>query len=455
MPLHVLQSGQGTSRPLVAAFGPMAAAQLPKLLGAAACIVFDADGHGTETMAQIVDFASHQAGFGAVSATALIGFSIGCSRVRGLRVAGASAGAYLLVDGTHASWPPQPWQIQWIRDLADQARAGKTLLVASHTYQTYTEKIAGQPFASTVTVLRQATGFALAQGGPPTAPQVTRDPVTGPPSSGLWVYSYASAPIDAPAHTYQGGPALHQLAAAHLAPWLATMGATSPTPQSARRALLVGDSLAAGLARPMRDRLRAAGGDLTSRAINGSTIDQWAHGSALAESLAQATPALTLVSLGTNDLATKPADYKRPLVAAIVARIRAAGSAVAWFLPPRMPFADRGGLRALLAAELARLAVPAFPSDALELPRGPDGIHPTPAGFDLWAARIIEWLSAPPAMAPGSPVVPASPAWPASAMPTPALPSAPSSPASTSRTANGLEPIAVLGVAALAARLIR
>ena len=225
MTLRILQSGQGASRPLVVAFGPMASAKLPALLGPSACIVFDADGHGTETLAQIVDFAAHQAGFTAVSATALVGFSIGCSRVRTLRVAGATAGAYLLVDGTHANWPPAAWQIAWLRDLCDLARGGKALLVASHTYQTYTEKIAGHPFASTVTVLRLATGFQLAKGGPPTAPILTRDPVTGPPTSGLWVYSYASAETDFEAHKYQGGPALHALAKAHLAPWLASVGA--------------------------------------------------------------------------------------------------------------------------------------------------------------------------------------------------------------------------------------
>ena len=95
MALRVLQSGQGASRPLVAAFGPMAAAKLPKIFGPAACIVFDNDGHGTETMPQIVDFAANQGGFNAISSTAMIGFSIGCSRVRGLRLGGASASAYL------------------------------------------------------------------------------------------------------------------------------------------------------------------------------------------------------------------------------------------------------------------------------------------------------------------------------------------------------------------------
>ena len=449
MTLHVLQSGQGTTRPLVVAFGPMAAAKLPKLLGQEACIVFDPDGHGSETMAQIVDFAAHHAGFGAVSGTALVGFSIGCSRVRTLRVAGASAGAFLLVDGTHANWPPQPWQIAWLRDLAELARGRKALLVASHTYQTYTEKIPGHPFASTVTVLRRATGFALAHGGPPEAPIVSRDPFTGPPNSGLWVYSYASAEADYEAHKYQGGPALHALAAAHLAPWLASLGATSPSAQTGRRALLIGDSLAAGLAAPLRDRFRTGGTDLTSRAVNGTTIDHWANGSELSDALALARPGLTLVSLGTNDLATKPAAYKRALVDKIVARIRAAGSSVGWILPPSMPLQDRGGLRAILKDELARLVVPAFDSEALDLPRGTDGVHPTPTGYDQWAASIAAWSSSPPAIQPAPWAPPAQPAW---IGPSPTRPTAPQPGASSprpSRDPGGLAPLAAFGALAL------
>lgn len=443
MSLHILQAGQGASRPLVAAFGPMAAAKLPKILGPAACILFDADGHGTETMPQIVDFAARQAGFSAVSATALIGFSIGCSRVRGLRLAGANAGAYLLVDGTHASKPPKPWQIAWLRDLADQARAGQILLVASHTFQTYVEKMP-QPYSATVTVLRQATGFALAQGGSATAPIVTKDPLSGPPAAGLWVYSYASAEADYEAHKYQGGPALHAMAAAHLAPWLAAISSPSSPSTGAARALLVGDSLAVGLAPPMRSRFRSAGGDLVSRGINSTTIDHWAGGSALAESLTQTRPKLTLVSLGTNDLAAKPAEHKRPLIAALVGRIRAAGSDVAWILPPAMPITDRGGTRAILAAELARLAVPAFDSEKLSLPRASDGIHPTPAGYDTWAAHIVTWLATSRAPAPTSPTwsTPTAPTRPGADMPS----------TDTAASDSGLPPLMVLGLLATVLR---
>jgi lysophospholipase L1-like esterase len=374
----------------------------------------------------------------------LIGFSIGCSRVRGLRVAGASAGAYLLVDGTHAGKPPQPWQITWIKDLADQARAGRLLLVASHTYQTYVEKMP-KPYSATVTVLRQATGFALAQGGPATAPIVAKQPVTAPPAAGLWVYSYASAEADYEAHAYQGGPALHAMAATHLAPWLAA-ASTGPAGVLGRGALLVGDSLAVGLASPLRSRFRAAGGELAGHGINSTTIDHWAQGTTLAAALTQARPALTLVSLGTNDLAAKPADHKRPLIATLVARVRASGSGIAWVLPPSVPITDRGGIRAILAEELAQLAVPAFDSEKLTLPRAPDGIHLTPAGYDTWAGHIAQWLAAP------RPVGP-SPTWPAWSPPAaPSRPAAAAPSASTSAGDSGLPPLMLLSVLATVLR---
>jgi len=436
MALSLVQRGSGAARPLVAAFGPMTVARLPKTLGPTPCIVSDTDpkGAGTETIADIVDFAARQCGVEHFSTTALIGFSIGCKRVKHIRIGGATAGAYLLVDGTHAPWPPQSAHIQWLKDLAAEARQGRILLVASHTYQTYVEKMA-QPYASTVTVLRLATGFPLTAGGPSDAPVISRDPTSGPNTSGLWVYSYASKEADYEAHKYQGGTAVHQLAARHLAPWLTGAGSTVPTPLSSK-ALLVGDSLADGLAGPLRARFRAAGGDLAARSVNGSTIDQWAHGPALSEALTQARPAVTLVSLGTNDLAANPAGYKRPLIEAIVMQIRAAGSAAAWLLPPRMPLPDRGGVRALLAAELARLAVPMHEAEPPDLPRGPDGIHPTPAGFDQWAARIAQWMSTPPAVQPTPGNLPA--------------PTVNTTPAQTnaSGSGNGLGILAIAGVLA-------
>jgi hypothetical protein len=217
MTLRLVQPGMGANPPLVAMFkaSPVLDSKSRAAFGPAPCIVADVSDKGTETLVDILEFAYTNAGVSQFSKLALIGYSAGCQRVRKLRIDGANADAFLLSDGTHASWPPQEWQIAWLRDLAAQARKGKVLVVASHTWQTYTEKLTPPqiPYASTVTVLRQATGFPLEKGGPPEAPVVSND-------GQLWVYSYASKDADMVAHSYQAMVVQPKLAAQHVAPWL-------------------------------------------------------------------------------------------------------------------------------------------------------------------------------------------------------------------------------------------
>ena len=215
MALRLVQQGMGATRPLVAMFlaSPVLDSKTRAAFGPAPCIVADISDKGTETLKDIMEFAHANAGVSSVSRFALIGYSAGCQRVRKLRIDGANADAYLLSDGTHASWPPQEWQIAWLRDLAEQAKKGKVLVVASHTWQTYTETLKDKPYASTVTVLRRATGFPLERGGPPDAPVVSRE-------GQLWVYSYATKTMDMVAHSYQAMVVQPKLAALHVAPWL-------------------------------------------------------------------------------------------------------------------------------------------------------------------------------------------------------------------------------------------
>lgn len=227
MALRLVQPGIGATRPLVAMF--LASGDLDRKIqaafGPAPCIIADHTRDGKETLRDLMDFAYKNAGVSNVSRYALIGYSAGCQRIRKLRIDGAEAAAYLFSDGTHASWPPQEWQIAWLRDLAAQARKGKVLVVASHTWNTYTEKLTPPqtPYASTVTVLRQATGFPIERGGPPDAPVVSHD-------GQLWVYSYASKDADKVAHSYQAMVVQPKLAAHHVAPWLLKGPQPSPAP---------------------------------------------------------------------------------------------------------------------------------------------------------------------------------------------------------------------------------
>jgi hypothetical protein len=163
---------------------------------------------------ELLEFAHRTAGLEHVARLALVGYSAGCQRVRALRLSGVSASAYLLADGTHASWPPAEWQIGWLRELAEEARQGRILVIATHTLQTYTERLPpGRALASTVRVLRMATGWPLDHAGSLERPALTRE-------GALWVYSYASAEMDAPAHAAQLVRVVPELCAKHLGPWL-------------------------------------------------------------------------------------------------------------------------------------------------------------------------------------------------------------------------------------------
>ncbi len=217
MALRIVQRGTGATRPLVLAFlvWPFMDAALRKAFGPGPCIVADSSAHGSERLADLMEYAHQGAGLASASAVALVGYSMGCQRVRALRLAGAEVAAYLLIDGTHASWPPQDWQITWIHDLASQARRGRVLFVATHTQQVYTEELTPPetPFASTRTVLRLATGFPLEEAGPVDNPAISRE-------GDLWIYSFRSAPIDANAHSQQLSIVLPRLAAQHTAPRL-------------------------------------------------------------------------------------------------------------------------------------------------------------------------------------------------------------------------------------------
>jgi hypothetical protein len=88
------------------------------------------------------------------------------------------------------------------------------LLVATHTLQTHTERLpAGRAFASTLRVMRMATGMALDRVGTVERPVVSRD-------GELWVYSYASGEIDAGAHAAQLVEVVPEMCGRHVGPSL-------------------------------------------------------------------------------------------------------------------------------------------------------------------------------------------------------------------------------------------
>jgi lysophospholipase L1-like esterase len=157
------------------------------------------------------------------------------------------------------------------------------------------------------------------------------------------------------------------------------------------RLLLIGDSLAVGLNTHMREMATDEGLDAyAGKGIVGSRIDQWAHDPWLDEELVAFLPNLILVSLGTNDEALGPgADaHQAAALETLMEKLRATGAEIVWIGPPSLPF-PRAGVSDMIRNEAPYY----FASETLDIPRGPDGLHPTAAGYAGWAGAIWRWLS--------------------------------------------------------------
>ncbi|WP_437550819.1 peptidoglycan-binding protein [Sorangium sp. So ce367] len=229
--MRIVQIGSGEPRDLVVCYlvGPHVDAAVREALGPAPCVIAYGTGKPAEGLDAVIAAARDRLHISRIGRVVLAGYSLGCSGVRARLLEQAQAtsaiAALVLVDGTHASKPPVAWQIDVWRDAFARARRGELLVVATHTQQSYVERLEPPetPFLSTATVLRQATEWPLDAAGPIDAPVVRRD-------GQLFIYSYASKPIDAEAHIAQQRRVFPWVLNQHVRPWLAGAGAAQARP---------------------------------------------------------------------------------------------------------------------------------------------------------------------------------------------------------------------------------
>jgi len=183
---------------------------------------------------------------------------------------------------------------------------------------------------------------------------------------------------------------------------------SGPRIRKGLRILLIGDSLAVGMAPHFATMAKEAGADFKSLAIVGTRIDQWAASAELKALLGSFQPELVLVSLGTNDSFMKGADIVakqqaqlEKLLAVLTEwpRKRDYGLGpehVVWIGPPTLPSPPSPGIPKMIQDSAGSALKPRyyyFHSERLDLPRGPDGIHPSVRGYAGWAGAIWHWLS--------------------------------------------------------------
>jgi len=181
-----------------------------------------------------------------------------------------------------------------------------------------------------------------------------------------------------------------------------------PRVKKGMRVLLIGDSLAVGMAPYFATLAKEAGVTFKAMATIGTRIDQWASNADLKKLLETFQPELVLVSLGTNDsfmqgkdVVTKQQAQLEKLYALLTQWPRSKDYGlgpdhVVWIGPPALPKPPNPGISKMIQDAAGGTLSPRFfyfHSEKLNMPRGPDNLHPTARGYAGWAGAIWHWLS--------------------------------------------------------------
>jgi lysophospholipase L1-like esterase len=158
--------------------------------------------------------------------------------------------------------------------------------------------------------------------------------------------------------------------------------------------LLLGDSEAFLLARPLRAEAKRAGVSIAVDARGGSSVRQWLKRGWFEAVLKKHRPRTVLISLGVN--CTR---VERPVLARDIDELVLIANdmdvAPVWLLPPPLPGSTKYLFDAVAATEVFAFAPGPLPLQKVPNPYGPgwvDDVHPTPEGFKTWAGKIAEML---------------------------------------------------------------
>lgn len=117
-----------------------------------------------------------------------------------------------------------------------------------------------------------------------------------------------------------------------------------------------------------------------------SSIPGWANSGKIDEYLKMSKPQFVVVSLGSNEMELKHFERRIPDVKKIVEKLDTIP--FVWIGPPL--WKEDKGVYSMLEKALPPGVL--FRTEGVEIPRGPDHIHPTRKGADVWADTIMRWI---------------------------------------------------------------
>jgi lysophospholipase L1-like esterase len=167
-----------------------------------------------------------------------------------------------------------------------------------------------------------------------------------------------------------------------------------PKIRSSTRLLVVGDSMAVGLTPHLKGMATEQAVPYLALAKQGTRIDEWAQSAKMDAAITELPATLVMIVLGTNDAFTNyTPEQVAQHVAALLAKIPD-GTDVLWVGAPALP-ATYGGRAPdpMILTAIQDSVKYYFPSHELEIPRGPDNLHPTAEGYAGWAGAIWDWAT--------------------------------------------------------------
>jgi hypothetical protein len=151
--------------------------------------------------------------------------------------------------------------------------------------------------------------------------------------------------------------------------------------------ILIGDSMAEGLAWYLRSKVEAAGAKFFSEPWYSSTTIAWQADHRMATLVAKYNPDIIFLALGSNEVIVPNVASRASAVKDITAEM--GGRKAYWIGPPSWR-PDEGIVHVI---EANFIPGHFYNSNDLKVPRRKDGAHPTPDGFKIWADLVWDWYA--------------------------------------------------------------
>ncbi len=165
-----------------------------------------------------------------------------------------------------------------------------------------------------------------------------------------------------------------------------------PVDEAPQRILLFGDSMIDELMLRLADYCAHNGHELHPAIWYGAGVINWSQDDKLDRLLREVKPTFVIAVLGSNDLTSRNLRPRRVAVNRVLDKLK--DQPLIWVGPPN--WTEDTGINQLLSDAVGPGRY--FRSETLfqqrNLPRAPDGIHPTHSASGIWMDEVASWIMA-------------------------------------------------------------